>query len=106
MRLALALLVCSTGLAEAAPKCASEAKERAKALLAFHYGEKPDTLGVDDTVKQLTPIKALKGNGKFDVIEVWGHIYKADYRMRLIYMQSKDSCTLMGEEILEASDPY
>ena len=48
----------------------------------------------------------LKGNGKFDVLEVWGHIYKGDYRMRFIYAQIKDSCTLMGEEILEASDPY
>ena len=42
----------------------------------------------------------------FDVLEVWGHIYKADYRMRLIYAQIKGSCALMGQEILEASDPY
>jgi hypothetical protein len=40
------------------------------------------------------------------VLEVWGHIYKADYRMRLIYGQIKGSCALMGQEILEASDPY
>jgi hypothetical protein len=50
--------------------------------------------------------QGAQGNGKFDVLEVWGHIYKADYRMRFIYAQIKDSCTLMGEEILEASDPY
>ena len=106
MRLALALLVCSTGLAQAAPKCAPEAKERAKALLAFHYDQKPDSFAIDDTVKELPPVKALKGNGKLDALEVWGHIYKADYRMRFIYAQIKDSCTLMGEEILEASDPY
>ena len=65
-----------------------------------------ENAGVDDTVKQLPPIKALKGNGKFDVLEVWGHIYKADYRMRFIYAQIPDSCVLMGQEILEASDPY
>lgn len=106
MRFALALLVCSTGLAEAAPQCASEAKERATALLAFHYDQKPENFAIDDTVKQLPPIKALKGKGKFDVLEVWGHIYKADYRMRFIYAPIKESCTLMGEEILEASDPY
>jgi hypothetical protein len=46
------------------------------------------------------------GNGRFDVLEVWGHIYKADYRMRLIYAQIKGSCALMGQEILEASDPF
>jgi hypothetical protein len=75
MWFALALLVCSAGLAEAAPK-------------------------------QLPPVKTLKGKGKFDVLEVWGHIYKADYRMRFIYAPIQESCTLMGEEILDASDPY
>jgi hypothetical protein len=37
------------------------------------------------------------GNGRFDVLEVLGHIYKADYRMRLIYAQIKGSCALMGQ---------
>jgi hypothetical protein len=104
MRLALALLLCSTSLADAAPRCAAEAKERAKALLAFHADEKPDQLEIDDKVKALAPIKALKG--KLDVVEVIGHIYKADYRMRFIYVQEKESCTLVGEEILEAGNPY
>jgi len=104
----LLLFLCSTGIALAAPPCASEARDRAKSLLAFHFGEKPAdrTIGIDDTVKALPPIKALKGTGKFDVLEVWGHVYKADYRMRFIYAQIKNSCTLMGEEILEASNPY
>ena len=70
MRLALALLVCSTGLVEAVPKCASEAKARANALLAFHYDQKLDGFAIDDTVKELPPVKALKGNGKFDALEV------------------------------------
>jgi hypothetical protein len=61
---------------------------------------------VEQNVKVLPPIKALKGNGRFDVLEVVGHIYKASYRMRLIYAQIKGSCVLMGQEILEASDPY
>jgi hypothetical protein len=39
------------------------------------------------------------------VVEVWGHVYKANFRMRFIYIQEKAACTLMGEEILEASDP-
>ena len=54
----------------------------------------------------LPPVKALKGNGRSDVLEVTGHVYKANYRMRLIYAQIKGSCLLMGQEILEASDPY
>ena len=40
------------------------------------------------------------------MLEVWGYIYKAEYRMRFIYAQIPDSCLLMGQEILEASDPY
>ncbi len=61
---------------------------------------------VEDTVKVLPPIKALKGSGHFDVLEIWGHIYKADYRMRFIYAQIKGDCVLMGQEILEASNLY
>ena len=76
-------------------------------LLKLHFeADELENAGVDDTVRQLPPIKALKGSGKFDVLEVWGHIYKADYRMRFIYAQIPDSCVLMGQEILEASDPY
>jgi hypothetical protein len=35
-----------------------------------------------------------------------GHIYRADYRMRFIYVQSKSDCALMGQEIIEVGDPY
>jgi hypothetical protein len=77
-----------------------------RGVTGISFRREADRFAIDDTVKELPPIKALKGNGKFDVLEVWGHIYKADYRMRFIYAQIKDSCTLMGEEILEASDPY
>jgi hypothetical protein len=72
----------------------------------FGSGEEAANLAIDDNVKTLTPIRALKGTGKLDVLEVWGHIYKADYRMRFIYAQIADSCALMGQEILEASNPY
>jgi len=35
------------------------------------------------------------------VLEVWGHIYKGQYRMRLIYARSPKDCVLVGQEILE-----
>ena len=38
---------------------------------------------------------------RFDVLEVWGHIYKGDYRMRLIYARIPEECVLMGQEVLE-----
>ncbi len=54
----------------------------------------------------VAPIKAPVGKGKFDVLEVTGYIYKAEYRMHFIYAQIPDSCVLMGQEIIELSDPY
>jgi len=105
---AIGLLIGSVATALAQPHaCAADAIAKADQLLRFH-GEVQagQPAAVEEAVKVLPPIKALKGNGRFDVLEVWGHIYKADYRMRLIYAQIKGSCTLMGQEILEAGDPY
>jgi hypothetical protein len=103
---ALLLGVLTTG-ASAHP-CDADAIQRATPLLKLHFGIGDDgqSFGVGDEVTELAPIKALKGEGKFDVLEVWGYIYKAEYRMRFIYAQIPDSCLLMGQEILEASDPY
>ncbi len=110
MRLAIiaCLLLAAPSVAQAqSHACTADAIAKAKDLLRFH-GEvqSGQPAAVDQNVKVLPPVKALKGNGRFDVLEVWGHIYKADYRMRLIYAQIKGSCALMGQEILEASDPY
>ena len=86
--------------------CDDDARARATPLLLLQY-ESPDAqVGIDDSVKQLPALKALKGSGKFDVLEVWGYIYKAEYRMRFIYAQIPGSCVLMRQEIIEASDPY
>jgi len=105
---AFCLLIGSVAMALAQPHaCAGDAIAKADQLLRFH-GEVQagPPAAVEQTVKVLPPVKALRGNGRFDVLEVWGHIYKADYRIRLTYAQIKGSCTLMGQEILEASDPY
>jgi hypothetical protein len=103
---ALLLAVLTTD-ASAHP-CDADAIQRATPLLKLHFeiGDDVQNLAVGDEVKELAPIKALTGEGKFDVLEVWGYIYKAEYRMRFIYAQIPDSCLLMGQEILEASDPY
>jgi hypothetical protein len=109
LRLALALLLLSTSIASAQTHgCAKDAIARAMPLMKLNFDQagKLENAGIDDRVKVLAPIKALKGNGKFDVLEVWGHIYKADYRMRFIYARTPGSCLLMGQEILEASNPY
>ena len=108
--LALVLLLGSAGscLAQAPHHCAADAAAKARALLALHLddAELARSAAVDASVKILPPIKALKGNGRFDVLELWGHVHKADYRLRLIYARIKSSCVLMGQELIEASAPY
>ncbi len=37
----------------------------------------------------------------FDILEVWGFIYKGEYRMHFIYAQIPGACLLMGQEIIE-----
>lgn len=103
----LALALCSAAvpaLAQSHP-CAAEAAKKGLALLKLHT-EADDRAAVDGSAKKIGTVKALKGKGAFDVLEVEGSVYKANYRMRLIFAQIPGSCVLMGQEILERSDPY
>jgi hypothetical protein len=82
--------------------CAAGAIDRAKQLLTFHAGA-DDRMTIDKTAKKLPSIRNPENpNQRFEVLEVWGYIYKGKYRMRLIYYNSPATrCLLMGEEILE-----
>src|SRR5262245_48900067 len=82
--------------------CASGAVDRAKQLLTFHAGA-DDRMTSDKVVKQLPSMRNPENpNQRFEVLEVWGYIYKGKYRMRFIYYNSPATrCLLMGEEILE-----
>jgi hypothetical protein len=111
-------ILCAAPSFAAEHPCAGDAHQRAEMLLRFHFVMEPGdpatklassetlNMGIDDKVAALKPIKALRGKGKLDVLEVEGYIYKASYRMRFIYAQIKGSCALMGQEILEEADPY
>ena len=85
------------------PRCSDEAVKQARKLLAFH-SDNDDRIEIDATVRTL-PRLTNPANPKqqFDVLEVWGYIYKGQYRMRLIYyiLPKPDTCVLMGQEILE-----
>lgn len=112
MRFSLGILACvlamapTISLAAEPHVCAKTAAVDALKLLKFHR-EADDRATVDeDGVKSLGKIKALRGKGRFDVLEVQGSIYKADYRMRMIYAVIGGDCVLMGQEVLEASDPF
>lgn len=103
----VALYVVTAAAQAQSHACSADAIAKAALLLRFHGNvEAGEPVDVEQNVKVLPPIKALKGNGRFDVLEVTGHIYKATYRLWMIYAQIKGSCLLMGQEILEASDPY
>jgi hypothetical protein len=103
---AAALLTAAAVVPAIAHPCDADAQARAVPLLQLHFEDPQAEVGIGDEVRELGPVKALKGSGKFDVLEVWGYIYKAEYRMRFIYAQIPDTCLLMGQEIIEASDPY
>jgi hypothetical protein len=103
---ALALMTTAAHAALDTP-CAADAIAKAGPLLRFHVALKADDpVDIEPDAKALPPIKALKGKGSFDVLEVTGHYIKATYRMRFIYAQSRGSCVLIGQEILEAGDLY
>jgi hypothetical protein len=95
----------SFGDAAAIP-CAAPAIDRAKQLLTFHSGP-DDRMTIDKTVKRLPSLRNPENPAQsYDVLEVWGYIYKGKYRMRFIYFNSRaTSCLLMGEEILEYARP-
>jgi hypothetical protein len=98
-----ALLLIMSDLAYGQPQhqCSSAAAQQAKKLLAFHFGQ-DDRIEIDKSVKRLAPIHNPANNKQlFDVLEVWGYIYKGQYRMRFIYAQLPGKCVLMGQEILE-----
>ena len=102
----LALMTTAAHAALDAP-CVADAIAKAGPLLRFHVDLKAtDPVDIEPDAKALPPLKAPKGKGSFDVLEVTGHYIKATYRMRFIYAQIKGSCVLMGQEILEMDSPY
>jgi hypothetical protein len=102
----LLLAALSPAIAAPRPHCADDAVKQADKLLKFHSDNDERATVDPDSVKQIGTVAALRGKGRFDVLEVEGSIYKGDYRMRLIYAQMPGECVLMGQEILERSDPY
>jgi hypothetical protein len=108
--LALAVLALMPPMAARAvldQPCVAEAVASAGPLLRFHLNLKAgDAIDIEPDAKLLPPVKAVKGKGSFDVLEVTGRYIKATYRMRFIYAQVKGTCVLMGQEILEADSPY
>lgn len=101
--LVLFLVTSTPASSEPVHHCSADAALQAKKLLDFHFGL-DDRTEIDEHVTVLKPIKNPAGKGKFDVLEVYGHIYKGTYRMHLIYGQLEGQCLLVGQEILEITN--
>ena len=100
---ALALLGAAGTSRAAEPPCAKEAVAQAQKLLAWH-SEGDDRAAVEPQAKALPPLANPANKAqKLHVLEVTGHVYKANYRMRMLYAASPGPCLLMGQEILELS---
>lgn len=94
----------SSAPAQKTHRCATAALAQAPKLLAFHFGA-DSRIEIDKSVKVLAPIRNPANSAqRFDVLEVFGHIYKGDYRMRFIYARIPGECLLMGQEVLELAD--
>ncbi|KRA76624.1 hypothetical protein ASD78_03005 [Lysobacter sp. Root667] len=104
--LAAVLLAGLAGHASAATKpsshaCAADALVQAQKLLAFHTDD-DERARVSGPAKPLPSIvNPANAKQRFDVLEVWGYVYKGQYRMRLEYYRLGNDCVLMGQEILE-----
>jgi hypothetical protein len=106
--LGIAVALCAMASAGPSPAwaqpshhCASAAGEQAQKLLVFHFGA-DGRIEIDKSVRVLPPIRNPANRAQLlDVLEVWGHIYKGQYRMRFIYARSPKECVLMGQEVLE-----
>ncbi len=84
-------------------RCAADAVKRALELLVFHSGTDTN-VGVDETARLLQPLRnPVDRRQWFDVLEVQGYVYRAEYQMRLIYARVPGTCALVGQEILELS---
>lgn len=99
--IACTLLGIAGGVFAKPPECSALAIEQARKLLSFH-ADGDGRIEIDKAVKELPSLKnPANEQQRFQVLEVWGYIYKARYRMRLIYAPMGGSCALMGQEVLE-----
>lgn len=104
----IVMMGCAMPAAAQDHACASDAVSRARKLIRFHLSDPGMEAQISDgsVARRVADIPLLKGRGKLDVLEVSTDVYKAGYRMRFLYAQIPGSCALLGQEILETSNPY
>jgi hypothetical protein len=84
-------------------RCASDAVELAKKLVSFHVGPLDHSIDINREVITLAPMRNPASPAqRLDVLEVWGSVYKGNFRMRFTYIRHKSitECVMVGQEIL------
>ena len=87
----------------AAERCITQAKETALKILKLHSNN-DDRATVAETVTAKPGINSPT-KVKLEVVEVPGFVYKAEYRLRVLFLQEPQSCTVMGFELVDLSVP-
>jgi len=93
--------VCSAAAA-AEHRCAADAAQQARKLLAFHVDEQDqDRMGFEPP-RQMPSLKnPANPSQKLDVLEVIGYLRPhGEYRMRFSYALLPRGCVMVGQEIL------
>jgi hypothetical protein len=81
-----------------------EAIEAAPKLIHFHFGELDGfRIEIDNSsVTALKPLQNAAGLSEYLTgVEVWGSIYKGNYRTRFIFSTRSSSCMRVGQEVLK-----
>lgn len=84
--------------------CISNALIQAPRLIEYAFGPL-DGFRVEINNDSARTLKSVKNQAdlteNLTVIEVWGSIYKANYRTRFIFSTKSETCVLVGQEVLE-----
>ncbi len=110
-----AVALAAPAFAAAPHPCADDAKARAASLLKWYWNTDTDKLAdqpgapvdggdmawdIRDEVTQLPAVKPSGSGEAYDVLEVYAYVYKATFRIHLLYAQVPGECVLNGAEIL------
>lgn len=84
--------------------CLDVAIEKAPKLIEFHFGNLNGfNVEIDrDSAKNLKQIKnPADVSENLAVVEIWGSVYKGNYRTRFIFSTKDGGCLLVGQEVIE-----
>lgn len=79
--------------------CADAARATALQLLRLH-SDNDKRAAIDGRVRKAPQVRTPNGAGKLDVLEVKGFVYKAAYRIRVLYLPGQ-GCARAGFELIE-----